>query len=40
VRAIASRTEASARAAANRLGISRAYGSYEALLADTEIEAI
>jgi predicted dehydrogenase len=40
VRAIASRTEESARKAANRLGISRAYGSYEALLADTEIEAI
>ncbi len=40
VRAIASRTEASAREAASRLGIPRAYGSYEALLADPEIEAI
>jgi predicted dehydrogenase len=40
VRAIASRTEASAREAASKLGIPRAYGSYEALLADPEIEAI
>src|ERR1700722_6781495 len=40
VRAIASRTEASARAAADKLGIPRVYGSYEALLADPEIEAI
>jgi predicted dehydrogenase len=40
VRAIASRTEASARVAADRLGIPRAYGSYQVLLADTEIEAI
>ena len=38
--AIASRDESKARAAANRLGIPRAYGSYEALLADPEIEAI
>jgi predicted dehydrogenase len=40
VRAIASRDEARARAAAEALGIPRAYGSYEALLADPEIEAI
>jgi len=40
IAAIASRDEAKARAAANRLGIARAYGSYEALLADPEIEAI
>ncbi|MGA2562117.1 MAG: Gfo/Idh/MocA family oxidoreductase [Steroidobacteraceae bacterium] len=40
VRAIASRTEASAREVADRLGIPRAYGSYQALLADAEIEAI
>ena len=37
---IASRDEARAREAAGRLGIPRAYGSYEALLADPEIEAI
>jgi len=40
VRAIASRSEASARQAASELCIPRAYGSYEALLADPEIEAI
>ncbi len=38
--AIASRDEARAKAAAARLGIPRAYGSYEALLADPEIEAV
>ncbi len=40
IRAIASRSEASARKAAESLGIPKAYGSYEALLADPEIEAI
>ncbi|HET6158803.1 MAG TPA: Gfo/Idh/MocA family oxidoreductase, partial [Dongiaceae bacterium] len=40
VAAIASRSPASAEAAAEKLGISKAYGSYEALLADPEIEAI
>ena len=40
IRAIASRTEARAREVARTLGIPRAYGSYEALLADPEIEAI
>ncbi len=40
IRALASRTEATARQAAESLGIPRAYGSYEALLADPEIEAI
>jgi predicted dehydrogenase len=40
IRAIASRDEATARRAADTLGIPRAYGSYEALLADPEIEAI
>ena len=40
IRAIASRDEARGRAAADALGIPRAYGSYEALLADPEIEAI
>src|SRR6188768_140261 len=40
VRAIASRTEASARKAAAELGIPKAYGSYDALLADPRIEAI
>jgi predicted dehydrogenase len=38
--AIASRDAARAQAAAKALGISRAYGSYEELLADPEIEAI
>jgi len=40
VRAIASRSEASAQKAAAALGIPKAYGSYEALLADPEIEAV
>lgn len=40
VRAIASRSLAPAREAADKLGIARAYGSYEELLADPEIEAI
>ena len=40
IRAIASRTEASARNTADALGIPTAYGSYEALLADPDIEAI
>lgn len=40
VRAIASRDLARAEAAARALGIARAYGSYEELLADTEIEAV
>ena len=38
--AIASRDEAKARAAAQRLGIPRAYGSYEELLADPDIDAV
>ncbi len=38
--AIASRDAGKARAAADRLGIARAYGSYEELLADPEIDAI
>jgi len=38
--AIASRSLGSAREAARRLGIPRAYGSYEELLADPEIDAI
>jgi predicted dehydrogenase len=37
---IASRKLASAQEAASRLGIRKAYGSYEALLADPEIEAV
>jgi predicted dehydrogenase len=40
IRAIASRTLDSARAAATALGIPKAYGSYDELLADPEIEAI
>jgi predicted dehydrogenase len=40
IRALASRSLAAARAAADSLGIPRAYGSYEELLADPEIEAI
>ena len=40
VSAIASRTEERAQAAATRLGIERAYGSYEQLLADPDVEAI
>jgi predicted dehydrogenase len=38
--AIASRNLAKAQAAATELGIARAYGSYEELLADPEIEAV
>ncbi len=38
--AIASRSESKAKAAADRLGIAKAYGSYEALLADPEVDAI
>jgi predicted dehydrogenase len=38
--AIASREERTAKAAAADLGVLKAYGSYEALLADPEIEAI
>ena len=38
--AIASRDDAKAREVAARLGIPRAYGSYESLLADPEIEVI
>ncbi len=38
--AIASRDAARARAAAERLGIARAHGSYEALLADPDVEAV
>jgi predicted dehydrogenase len=40
VTAIASRNLGKARAAANKLGIERAFGSYEELLADGEIEAV
>jgi predicted dehydrogenase len=40
IEAIASRDKARARAAADQLGIPRAYGSYEELLADPDIEAI
>lgn len=40
VRAIASRNLEKGRALADRLGIEKAYGSYEALIADPEIEAI
>jgi predicted dehydrogenase len=40
VRAIASRSLPAAQAAAQALGIPRAYGSYEELLTDPEIEAI
>jgi predicted dehydrogenase len=38
--AVASRNEEAARTMAAELGIERAYGSYEALLADSDIEAI
>jgi predicted dehydrogenase len=38
--AIASRDPAKARAAADALGIERAYGSYEELLADPDVEAV
>lgn len=40
VTAIASRDPERARAAADRLGIERAYGSYEEMLADPEIDAV
>ncbi|HNJ82258.1 MAG TPA: Gfo/Idh/MocA family oxidoreductase [Piscinibacter sp.] len=40
VRGIASRALPAAQTAARRLGIPRAYGSYEALIADPDIEAI
>ncbi len=40
ITAIASRNLATAQAAAAKLGISKAYGSYEELLADSEIDAI
>lgn len=40
IRAIASRDLASAQAAASELGIEKAYGSYEEMLADPEIEAV
>ena len=40
ITAIASRDLGRARAAAQQLGIPKAYGSYEALLADADIEAI
>jgi len=38
--AVASRSEAKAREAAARAGVPRAHGSYEALLADPEVDAI
>jgi predicted dehydrogenase len=40
LRGIASRDKATAEAAARSLGIAQAYGSYEALIADPQIEAI
>lgn len=40
IAAIASRSEAKAKAAAQALGVPRAYGSYDELLADPTIEAI
>ena len=40
IRAIASRDLGRGRALADKLGIPKAYGSYEELLADPEIEAI
>ena len=40
IRAVASRDEARARAFASALGIPTTYGSYEALLADPQIEAV
>lgn len=40
IRAISSRNLETARAAAKQLGIPKAYGSYEELLADPEIEAV
>src|SRR5947199_7045975 len=38
--AIASRSPEKAREAARRLGIARAHGSYEALLADPDVDAV
>src|SRR3954449_1898814 len=40
IRAIASRSEVAARKAADQLGIPKAFGSYDALLADPDIEAV
>ncbi len=40
IRAIASRSQAAAQKCADDLGIPKAYGSYEALLGDPEIEAV
>jgi predicted dehydrogenase len=40
IAAIASRDLGNARAAANKLGIERAFGSYEELLGDSEVEAV
>lgn len=40
IEAIASRAQVTARTAAERLGIPRAYGSYEALLDDPRVEAV
>lgn len=40
VTAVSSRDQRSAEAAARKLGIAKAYGSYEELLADPEIEAV
>jgi len=40
VRGIASRSLAPAREAADKLGLAKAYGSYEEMLADPEIEAV
>jgi predicted dehydrogenase len=40
LRAIASRSPAAAQSAARTFGIERAYGSYEALIADPQVEAI
>jgi predicted dehydrogenase len=40
IRAVASRDDATARTSADSLGIPKHYGSYEALLADPEIEAV
>src|ERR1043165_1501174 len=40
ITAIASRDLATARATAQKLGIAKAYGSYEELLADADIDAI
>jgi predicted dehydrogenase len=40
IAALASRTEATARTVAGELGIPKAYGSYEELLADPDIDAI